>query len=688
MFSKKKPQTIKQNLDAVIIVGQRINPKIYDEMMHKAQSKGVKVRILTAGQHGLKSKDIKKMKGWVNQDTVFHVDIHGGAEKNSKGEYSRHNKSSLLTKVKHAINPRKFPIAEDTSEILKNISNLTQDANKDNDKNTEVHLYSCQGGTAVKNVPKGIKLYAHGGKDKATYQDILLKYVEHDLKAHSNSHDRTAADIERLSTEIPYATYVAEHKGGKTPDITEIPEPKTERDFKYLNIFKNVNFKKFKGDTPKKNNIEEENPQEYLNSYLTSAVRGQDTEKANVSINAGADVNNEKHPLNEALYNARKALINTDDSYSKAKSLVKTLLDSGADPTQKDQFGITTQESMEEISTAIGKKLKNIPNKLLKLGRARAKELDGMIEGAFKRQSESVNYNEVINLSINPESNTNLKQAVYDGNIKNIRQEIKESSDINEQDNKVGTTALMVAANKGDHGLEATKELIKAGADANKQDYKYGISALMLAVNKGEKATHTINDLLEAGASPDLQDAKGTTALMLAVKKGDLNAVKMLQKAGADLDIQDNEGNTALMVAVKKGYTQIFEKIKDFGANIDLQDKEGNSAIMHAVKSGDKGMVEVLQKAEARLDLQDKGGNTALMLASKDGNKEMMEQLKDSHSSNLVNNEGKKAKDLVPKPQARKSRFDKFLPAKRNRPNDSNSHWQDSIDKEGSSLRR
>ncbi len=49
----------------------------------------------------------------------------------------------------------------------------------------------------------------------------------------------------------------------------------------------------------------------------------------------------------------------------------------------------------------------------------------------------------------------------------------------------------------------------------------------------------------------NLQDAKGRTALMIAVLKGDEEAVETLINAGASLNITNNEGQTALEIATE-----------------------------------------------------------------------------------------------------------------------------------------
>jgi len=64
----------------------------------------------------------------------------------------------------------------------------------------------------------------------------------------------------------------------------------------------------------------------------------------------------------------------------------------------------------------------------------------------------------------------------------------------------------------------------------------------------------------------DVQNLKGETALMYAVRLGDIEPVKQLLDAGASIDIKDNNGNTALQIAVKEGFDNVAKLLVDEGA--------------------------------------------------------------------------------------------------------------------------
>jgi ankyrin repeat protein len=55
--------------------------------------------------------------------------------------------------------------------------------------------------------------------------------------------------------------------------------------------------------------------------------------------------------------------------------------------------------------------------------------------------------------------------------------------------------------------------------------------------------------LIEAGPNPNLGRDNGETPLMLAVKRGDAAAVKLLLDKGADIEIKNKKGLAPLLVA-------------------------------------------------------------------------------------------------------------------------------------------
>jgi hypothetical protein len=93
-----------------------------------------------------------------------------------------------------------------------------------------------------------------------------------------------------------------------------------------------------------------------------------------------------------------------------------------------------------------------------------------------------------------------------------------------------------------------------------------GVTPLMLAAEGG--AWIQVQGLLQKGVDPNLQDSSGNTALMGAVRKGDVRIVKILLGNGAFVDIKNNRGLSVLdmtknlqIIALLKGPTSVSEPV-------------------------------------------------------------------------------------------------------------------------------
>ncbi|ESU40288.1 Ankyrin repeat protein, partial [Giardia duodenalis] len=187
-------------------------------------------------------------------------------------------------------------------------------------------------------------------------------------------------------------------------------------------------------------------------------------------------------------------------------------------------------------------------------------------------------------------------------------------------------TPLMRAAAAGD--IKAVKKhLSKKG----KKDVREDVT-LMLAARMGHR---DIVELL------DPTDENGVTALMRAVMRNDVEAVKVLVLEQKKL--KDNNGRTALIHAAQRGCKEAVEVLLEHEKRMrdnqnhnalyhalrnrhieaaktiipheDPTDENGVTALMRAVNERNAGMVELL--ASLQKEAKDKDGNTALMIAAK-----------------------------------------------------------------------
>lgn len=117
-----------------------------------------------------------------------------------------------------------------------------------------------------------------------------------------------------------------------------------------------------------------------------------------------------------------------------------------------------------------------------------------------------------------------------------------------------GDTALMLAAYLGK--VDWVAELINAGAQVNQT----GWTALHYAAAIGDEQIIAV--LLEYHAYIDAESPNQTTPLMMAARKGDLPAVRLLVEEGADLSLKNMVGMTALDFANDAGMRAVAQYLE------------------------------------------------------------------------------------------------------------------------------
>ena len=129
-----------------------------------------------------------------------------------------------------------------------------------------------------------------------------------------------------------------------------------------------------------------------------------------------------------------------------------------------------------------------------------------------------------------------------------------------------------------------------------------------------------IERLLKAGANVNAPVlAHGETALMMAARTGNLDAVKMLLDHGADVNAKETlRGTGALMWAAEQGHVEIIELLIAKGADVKAQ----SSTIVPPRRRG-LGFAPPNAKGEA----PPKGGLTALLFAVRQGSLDCVKAL-------------------------------------------------------------
>ena len=101
--------------------------------------------------------------------------------------------------------------------------------------------------------------------------------------------------------------------------------------------------------------------------------------------------------------------------------------------------------------------------------------------------------------------------------------------------------------------------------------------------------------LLAAGADVNHRDNNGEVPLMFAACKNVPGIIRVLVAAGASLDYQLH-GYTALMCAVDRGHLEAVKALRDLGADKFRTTDRGMTALQLAKQHGNSLIVKVLKK--------------------------------------------------------------------------------------------
>ena len=140
-----------------------------------------------------------------------------------------------------------------------------------------------------------------------------------------------------------------------------------------------------------------------------------------------------------------------------------------------------------------------------------------------------------------------------------------------------GEPPILAAARAGSPALIAA--LADAGADVNAPEAWRGQTALMVAAGEHERHPEVVRALIERGAQVTDRSKSGFTALLFAVRQGDLASTRALLAAGANVNDRAPDGNTALTVAINNANLDVASVLVERGADPSLTDKAGFSPL-------------------------------------------------------------------------------------------------------------
>mmetsp|Transcript_37347 Transcript_37347/g.58844 ORF Transcript_37347/g.58844 Transcript_37347/m.58844 type:complete len:348 (-) Transcript_37347:59-1102(-) len=156
--------------------------------------------------------------------------------------------------------------------------------------------------------------------------------------------------------------------------------------------------------------------------------------------------------------------------------------------------------------------------------------------------------------------------------------------------------ALLKAAEKG--RLEAVKSALDAGADVNAADAK-GRTAVALAVSASSvSCTH---EILARGADPNIPDKNKEFPIHIAACFQVTDTLRILVDSGSvNLESQNKDGNTALHKAAYGGCVDCVMYLTSKGADSKAQNNKYEIPAALARKKNHKGVLAVMKAAQLR----------------------------------------------------------------------------------------
>jgi ankyrin repeat protein len=198
--------------------------------------------------------------------------------------------------------------------------------------------------------------------------------------------------------------------------------------------------------------------------------------------------------------------------------------------------------------------------------------------------------------------------------------------------------AVVADAAKADD-LPAVHKAIKEHADVNTPANDGSTALLWAAFRSNVEMT---KELLAAGAMVDAANHYGVTPLLQASRNGDVEVMKALLDAGAEPTRWHAEGETPLMAAARTGRVEAVQLLVSHGSFVNAVDPfQEETALMWASAEGHLEVVKALLAAGADPNLKahvstiterknadhPSGGFTALMFAVRNGHEEVAKAL-------------------------------------------------------------
>lgn len=211
------------------------------------------------------------------------------------------------------------------------------------------------------------------------------------------------------------------------------------------------------------------------------------------------------------------------------------------------------------------------------------------------------------------------EDALFQSIVKNDNRAVSVLLDSGISPNAIGRdkrSALRVAVETGMR--DPMMLLISRNADVNLRD-PGGSTPLIAAVKKND--VDLVQQLLQVGADVNGTNAQGMPPLTIAIQEQNLPLVDIFLGLHANVNIYSKESRTPLMEAILKDNPNLVTRILQNGANVNIKDAKGDNAMMYAIRSENMQIISSLMGTQINLDAKNDDGQTAMEYALKRGGK-------------------------------------------------------------------
>ena len=204
---------------------------------------------------------------------------------------------------------------------------------------------------------------------------------------------------------------------------------------------------------------------------------------------------------------------------------------------------------------------------------------------------------------------TPLMGAAFKGKVQVVKSLIERGADPSLMDNK-GWNSLHVAANGGDADII---DLIHTQVPNIESKTGDGCTPLMIAAFNSK--LHAVKWFLEKGATVTREDNSGANALHFAAEGGDTDIIDLIHTLLLNIESKTSQGRTPLMVAARRGKLQAVKWFLEKGATVTLKDKAGWNMLHFAAQGGDPDILELIHNHVPNIESRSLAGITPLMVA-------------------------------------------------------------------------